>query len=288
MQVSVCRHIRANGLQCQAVALKSSVFCYFHQRLHRTHRVYRNTIVGHPSLERQGAIFDLGTLEDSVAIQIAISKTVNAIATNMIDLKHGRVLLYGLQLAASNARRLNPIPEPTRVVRELHTPPGIEQERLPEIAPNATTEIPDQTTEPESAPELTPTELAPQPTMLERILEQEQAARAASHQVNRIDVHNDVPPRNPARLGLGEHGPERPPQSIAAVGLQHEVEPLDPLQPRNRRRCRPQHAHTLQPRRREPLAQHLRPARRLRHILAVDHHVGQHAERGIVHPAPVL
>jgi len=180
MQVPVCRHIRANGLQCQAVALKSSVFCYFHQRLHRTHRVYRNTIVGHPSLERQGAIFDLGTLEDSVAIQIAISKTVNAIATNMIDLKHGRVLLYGLQLAASNARRLNPIPEPTRVVRELHTPPGIEQERLPEIAPQTTTEIPDQTTEPESAPEP-----AAQPTMLERILEQERVARAASHQVNR-------------------------------------------------------------------------------------------------------
>src|SRR5690348_12170762 len=105
MQVPLCRHIRPNGLQCQAVALKTSVFCYFHQRLNRSHRIYRNTITARPYLERKGAIFDLGTLEDSVSIQIAISKTVNAIATNMIDLKHGRTILYGLHLAATNARR---------------------------------------------------------------------------------------------------------------------------------------------------------------------------------------
>ena len=234
MQVPVCRHIRANGLQCQAIALKSSVFCYFHQRLHRTHRVYRNTIVGHPSLQRQGAIFDLGTLEDSVAIQIAISKTVNAIATNMIDLKHGRVLLYGLQLAASNARRLNPIPEPNRVVRELHTPPGIEQERLPEIAPETSTEIPDDQTaaKHESAPTptdsvipsearsaqprdpriSTPTEpeSGPIPTMLEQILEQERIARglilcaaaepaSQARPCRRKANHKNTPPRRPAR-----------------------------------------------------------------------------------------
>ena len=171
MQVPVCRHIRANGLQCQAIALKSSVFCYFHHRLHRTHRIYRNTIAGHPSLERQGAIFDLGTLEDSTAIQIAISKTVNAIATNMIDLKHGRTILYGLHLAATNARRLNPIPEPKSVVRELHTI-GEPEHRLPEVAPEATTEVPEPT-----PADTAPAEPAPPPTMLERILEQERAAR---------------------------------------------------------------------------------------------------------------
>jgi len=123
MQVELCRHIRPNGLQCQAVALKHGPFCYFHRRLHDTHRVYRSTIVARPDLERRGAIFDLGPLEDSVAIQIAISKVVNAIATNQIDLKHGRTILYGLHLASTNARRLNPTPEPTRVVRETHSDP---------------------------------------------------------------------------------------------------------------------------------------------------------------------
>lgn len=167
MQVPICRHIRPNGLQCQAVALKNQVFCYFHHRLHRSHRIYRNTITARPDLERRGAIFDLGTLEDSVSIQIAISKVVNAIATNMLDLKHGRTILYGLHLAATNARRLNPIPEPQSVVRELTTI-GDPEDRLPEVAPEGATtdlDLPE--------PVTPPTELVPKPTMLERILEQE-------------------------------------------------------------------------------------------------------------------
>ena len=143
MPVELCRHIRPNGLQCQAVALKSSVFCYFHRRLHDSHRVYRNTIVARPDLQRQGAIFDLGTLEDRVAIQIAISKVVNALATNQIDLKHARALLYGLQLASANARNLNPIPEPQAVVREVHLSPSLLDETATDIAaPGATTDLP--------------------------------------------------------------------------------------------------------------------------------------------------
>jgi len=143
MQVPLCRHVLPNGQQCQAIALKAGPFCYFHQRLHRTHRVYANTMAARPDLERKGAIFDLGPLEDSVSIQIAISKVVNAIATNMIDLKHGRTILYGLHLAATNARRLNPIPNPKAVVREL-TPIGDPEDRLPEVAPEgATTDLED-------------------------------------------------------------------------------------------------------------------------------------------------
>ena len=157
MPVELCRHIRPNGLQCQAVALKSSVFCYFHRRLHDSHRVYRNTIVARPDLQRQGAIFDLGTLEDRVAIQIAISKVVNALATNQIDLKHARALLYGLQLASANARNLDPVPAPQSVVREVHLSPSLLDETATDIAaPGATTELPDQTTKlPTNEPETT-------------------------------------------------------------------------------------------------------------------------------------
>jgi hypothetical protein len=76
-----------------------------------------------------------------VSIQIAISKTVNAIATNMIDLKHGRAILYGLHLAATNARRLNPVPEPQAVVRELTTT-NDDYDTPADIAPEgATTEL---------------------------------------------------------------------------------------------------------------------------------------------------
>jgi hypothetical protein len=164
MQVELCRHIKPNGLQCQAVALKNSVFCYFHRRLHDSHAVYRSTMVARPDLERRGAIFDLGTLEDRVAIQIAISKVVNALATNQIDLKHGRILLYGLQLASANARNLDPVPQPQAVVREVHPSPGILDETATDIAaPGQTITLPDQQTpEPaaEPEPETTPAELA--------------------------------------------------------------------------------------------------------------------------------
>jgi hypothetical protein len=159
MQVELCRHIRPNGLQCHAVALKHGPFCYFHRRLHDTHRVYRSTIVARPDLERRGAIFDLGPLEDSVAIQIAISKVVNAIATNQIDLKHGRAILYGLHLASTNARRLNPIPEPQAVVRETHPDPtALTDETAATIAPEgATTELSGHESAPE--PQAAPTQL---------------------------------------------------------------------------------------------------------------------------------
>jgi hypothetical protein len=169
MQVELCRHIKPNGLQCQAVALKNSVFCYFHRRLHDSHAVYRSTIVARPDLERRGAIFDLGTLEDRVAIQIAISKVVNAIATNQIDLKHGRILLYGLQLASANARNLDTAPQPQAVVREVHPSPGILDETATDIAaPGQTITLPEtepakSTAQPE--PQTTTAELATPATL---------------------------------------------------------------------------------------------------------------------------
>ena len=172
MPVELCRHIRPNGLQCQAVALKSSVFCYFHRRLHDSHRVYRNTIVARPDLRRQGAIFDLGTLEDRVAIQIAISKVVNALATNQIDLKHARALLYGLQLASANARNLNPVPEPQAVVREVHPSPSLLDETATDIAaPGQTTELPTpQLSEPEERASAAPEDPEAKPATAALIL----------------------------------------------------------------------------------------------------------------------
>jgi hypothetical protein len=102
-------------------------------------------MVARPDLERRGAIFDLGTLEDRVAIQIAISKVVNALATNQIDLKHGRILLYGLQLASANARNLDTAPAPNAVVREVHPSPGTLDETATDVAaPGQTIDIPDE------------------------------------------------------------------------------------------------------------------------------------------------
>jgi len=109
MQVPLCRHIRSNGLQCHAVALRNSVFCYFHCRLNHSPRLYRSITVCRPDPKRKGAIFDTGILKDHAAIQIAISRVVQALASNQMDLRHARSLLYGLQLAIVNTRAPDPI-----------------------------------------------------------------------------------------------------------------------------------------------------------------------------------
>ena len=41
MQYPICRHIKTNGLQCQAPALNEAPYCYFHTRLHQRHRGFR-------------------------------------------------------------------------------------------------------------------------------------------------------------------------------------------------------------------------------------------------------
>src|ERR1017187_8532771 len=98
MQVALCRHIKSNGIQCHAVALKDSVFCYFHHRLNDGHRLYRSTMIGKRNLLDRGHIIALPALEDRLSVQLAISEVVNALACNFIDTKRANSLLFGLKL----------------------------------------------------------------------------------------------------------------------------------------------------------------------------------------------
>jgi hypothetical protein len=80
-----------------------------------------------PRLPRPGQHIQLTTLEDRESIQVALSVVINALATGALDSRRATALLYGLQLASSNAATLNLMPYAPDVVRTAEsTPDGLD------------------------------------------------------------------------------------------------------------------------------------------------------------------
>jgi hypothetical protein len=126
MEVPICRHIKTNGLQCQAPSLNENTYCYFHARLHQRHDRFRHTPITRDYLI-PGQHIELTTLEDRESVQTALSVVINALATGQLEPRRATALLYGLQLASSNARGLNLNPFSRNVVRTVQpTPEGLD------------------------------------------------------------------------------------------------------------------------------------------------------------------
>jgi hypothetical protein len=141
METSICRHIKTNGRRCKSPSLGLSAFCYFHSRLHRRHKnLVENSPVlredslnptpsatGQPQYLPDPLELDLPPLEDAESIQVSISLLIAALARNRIDAKRAAVILYGLQLAATNARSLTIEPAAASIIRTLsRTKSGID------------------------------------------------------------------------------------------------------------------------------------------------------------------
>jgi hypothetical protein len=122
MQYPLCRHIKTNGLQCQAPALTGQQWCYFHSRLHQSHQKFRYTGAARGYL-LPGQHIELSTLEDRESVQVALSTVINALATGNLDIRRATALLYGLQLASQNAASLNTKPYAPKVVRDVESSP---------------------------------------------------------------------------------------------------------------------------------------------------------------------
>ncbi|WP_158941755.1 hypothetical protein [Granulicella sp. S190] len=118
----------------QVASLGLSAFCYFHSRLLRRHRnlvetapvLHENHANPYPSapgipeyLPESALELDLPPLEDVESIQVSVSLLVTALARNRIDSKRAAVLLYGLQLASTNARSVTIEPAASSIVRSL-------------------------------------------------------------------------------------------------------------------------------------------------------------------------
>jgi hypothetical protein len=133
MPYPLCRHIHTNGAQCQSPAITGGLHCYHHQLVYRRHAGYRHTDATRGYLVR-GQHIELAAIEDRASIQLAISLVINALATGQIEIKRATAILYGLQIASSNAATLSAF-TPDVVLTVQTSPEGLDLAQ-----PGATTE----------------------------------------------------------------------------------------------------------------------------------------------------
>jgi hypothetical protein len=153
MNTVFCRHVRVDGERCSAYAMRAATHCFFHSELNRRHqRLTRMQAepalvpAGEPAIltplngdgtrEPQLVLptqpnpgqpapelsLDLPPLEDAAAIQVAVSMVVSALGANRIDTRRASAILYGLQVASSNAEYIAPA-DPHRLVVDTITLP---------------------------------------------------------------------------------------------------------------------------------------------------------------------
>jgi hypothetical protein len=85
-----CQHIRMNGMRCGSPALTGASLCRLHQHALRPKRPdYR-----------------LPFVEDASSAQLALNQILRALQDKAYDLKTCALMLYDLQIACSNLKRL--------------------------------------------------------------------------------------------------------------------------------------------------------------------------------------
>jgi hypothetical protein len=84
----LCGRTKPGGGKCKSPALRGKSFCYYHDP--RRQRRARAVKVRY--------FLELTMLETEGAVRAAISETVQCLARNEIDTRHGGRLLYALQL----------------------------------------------------------------------------------------------------------------------------------------------------------------------------------------------
>lgn len=119
-----CQHIKVNGIQCGSPALRGQIHCYFHHqwRLNNDPAIQaRDSEACHSKVT-----FVLPPLEDANSIQLALMEVMRLIVHNLVDNRQAGLLLYALQTAGANLKRLSFEPNWRQVVvnpaAACHTP----------------------------------------------------------------------------------------------------------------------------------------------------------------------
>ena len=84
-----CRHMLLSGVTCGQPALSGRDLCRFHQAVAPSRRE-----------------FILPIVEDAASLQLALNRVMRALAYDLLSYKKASLLLYALQIAASNFKRL--------------------------------------------------------------------------------------------------------------------------------------------------------------------------------------
>ena len=109
-----CQHIKGNGSQCGSPALKDNLFCYYHQHCRPVTFDYSRCRSDYSSSDITLPVFD-----DAHSIQITLHRVTELVLRHQIDQKDASLVLYALQLAMCNLKRLeSSLPKPEQVVTE--------------------------------------------------------------------------------------------------------------------------------------------------------------------------
>jgi hypothetical protein len=106
-----CAHVKPSGMRCGSPAMRDIEFCYYHKRTHIGPRLLYPTMT---------------MLEDGHGVQAALMEVLCAIMDGVLSDRQAALMLYGLQTAASNLKRVEQV-DP----REVAIEPAPE-EKLPE------------------------------------------------------------------------------------------------------------------------------------------------------------
>jgi hypothetical protein len=105
-----CQHIRTNGTQCGSPSLRDGKFCYHHQEC----RPERVTVKG---ADGKASKILVPLFEDAHSIQTMVQQVVMLMLEDKIDDKKAGRVLYALQIASANLKRMEAEkPRPVQVV----------------------------------------------------------------------------------------------------------------------------------------------------------------------------
>jgi len=109
-----CRHIKVNGTQCGSPALRHKNFCFYHQQ-DRPLKVECYSEGPYATGEIALPLF-----EDAHSVQTVIRQVVQMVLQKRLERKTASLLLYALQIASSNLKRMElEKPQPEQVVIDL-------------------------------------------------------------------------------------------------------------------------------------------------------------------------
>jgi hypothetical protein len=185
-----CRHVKVNGTQCGSPAVRSKSFCYYHQQ----HRPILAECYSDGEYST-GEIL-LPVFEDAHSVQSVIRQVMQMLLQKRIERKTASLLLYALQIASSNLKRMElEKPQPEQVVIDIVTPLKYE----PPIA----------------APELTEEELKEQEVKEEEVRETAKEA-SANAQPDNTQADNAPPDNAQPIIERSREQEELPPGTIQA------------------------------------------------------------------------
>jgi hypothetical protein len=111
-----CQHIKVSGTQCGSPALRNKNFCFYHQE----NRPW--PVECYADDEYSTGTITLPYFEDAHSIQNVIRQVVQMVMQKRIERKTASLLLYALQIASSNLKRMElEKPQPEQVVIDLDT-----------------------------------------------------------------------------------------------------------------------------------------------------------------------